>query len=647
MSTDRRIFIKTLAGGCAGSIILGSCGGSNIQNAEPAIGTVTDTKPVFPFFKYISRYNIGDFIPKDQGGKFVHTEIFGTEEDKMIVEMIRNGRLQEIYGSPIGWSKYEKSQLEKSVWLNRFYFLPSFARMYYLTGDKAYLEDMMQLIAQWIRDNPRQPDSHRKTFNWRDMQVAWRSIHWSWCYYLTEKDLTKQHKELITGSLKEHAEILLDGFGKAPLNEFNHQSHGGLAMLYLGVLFPSLEHSDELKSVGMRILSHHLDKAFNKDGGNVENMFGYYPFETHIFRDMYLLCSENDLKYPANTMSMLEKMATYISVVAQPNGIMPAINDSFDMPAGPILDTVNEILGLRRKVKKGESGYLPDSQLGVMRRGNKDNSWYLLAYPAATIGAHSHAGRLAFNFWVNGHPILTDSGCCNYDNPKLVTWYRTSQAHNTVLIDNKSDEATSSDRLWVAKRETGNRITHWEEKDNYSYCRMVSPDSEPANNSVNWSRSLVLVNDEFLILHDKFDSREEHSYKILFHFPPSDVSKRNERPALLVKGTTPIAIVPANPGRIKNLVLSDGEVSVKGKGMPAPMASFEISGNGSVHSLIVFIPGVEDLSQIRMEQESNDAGTGVVIYRSNSKKTVILLRNPEADKLSLFGRSTKKLVETF
>lgn len=650
MLSKRRLFLKSIAGGSAGLLFSGSLPGlalPGILFGNSLDSNYENGRPVFPFFGFVPRYNFGDYIPKDQGGKFVHTEIFDTEDDKLIVDKIRGGRLQQVYGTPINWSLYEKTELEKSVWLNRFYFLPSLARLYYLDRDQSCLDDMMQFISSWVKDNPRLPDSHRKTFNWRDMQVAWRSIHWSWCYYLTENGLTQEQKKIITDSLKEHADILLNGFGKAPLNEFNHQSHGGLAMLYLGVLFPSLEQAKELRENGMRILSHHLEKVFFEDGGNVEFMFGYYPFETHIFRDTYLLCSQNNIGYPASLLPMLEKMAAYIAAVAQPDGTMPQVNDSFEMPTAVILATVNELLDKRRRVGKGKTKYFPDSQLGVIRHDGKLYAWYLLAYPASVIGAHAHAGRLAFNFWLNGSPVLTDSGCPNYDNPKLVSWYRTSRAHNTVLIDGKSDEATSGKLLWVGKRNTGNRIVNWGEKDSLSYCRMISPGTEVVNNAVSWSRSLVLVKEKFLVLYDRFDASGEHDYEVLFHFSPTQVSVNEKRKALQLPGKSSLAILPSDPSMISSLTVEDAELSINGKDRPAPMATLKFTGKGLVHSVVVFMPGVEDLSSVKVSQEITEDGVGLEIISGNSERTVLLMRNPDSPKLSVLNFRSHELFEVF
>lgn len=627
MSGGRRLFIKKFFAGTAGMAL----GGLTI-NAVPAVALKIRgyrsghvDPPVFPFTRYAGRYNIGDYIPKDQGGKFIQMTILGSEEDAAIVKAVRDGLLNRVYGMPTGWQKYERSEIEKSVWLNRFYFLPSFARMYHLTGDRSYLDDMMGIIKQWISDNPRMPDSHRTTYNWRDMQVAWRSIHFSWCYYLGEKGLTPEEKMLIIDSLREHAHILLTGFGQARLNEFNHQSHGGLSMLYLGVLFPMLERSAELISRGMIILNHHLANAFYPDGGNVEQMFGYYPFQSHLFRDAFLLCTANGLEPPVNSIPMLRKMALYLAAVERPDGAVPQVNDSYEMPVKPTLDTINEILGSESVSAPQGSVLFPDTQVAVMRQGG-EAGFYLLANPASVIGAHAHAGRLGFELWHRGLPLIIESGCCNYDDPALVSWYRTTRAHNTVVIDGVTEAATSSELLWVPRRETPNRITDWKPSGDLPSLTMISPPEEATNASVRWSRKITLLTGHVAVISDTFGAEGEHSYELLLHFPPSEVNVSPSGKEITVKqvsraenaagtpegsaagspsgvqvqespGTQAVApatiysITPAGTGRFDT---TRGLVSIRAVSTEAPVASCRFSATGNASSHLLVIPSGRD-----------------------------------------------------
>lgn len=641
MKSGRRKFIKQISACCSAGISMGSLVPGvislNLEAGFNRLPTFPGEKadPVFPFFKYVSNYNIGDYIPKDQGGKFIQMELIGSENDEIITQAVQGGLLERIYGTPVGWNKYEKSEIEKSVWLNRFYYLPPFARLFYLTSDRKYLEYMMQIISQWIEDNPFLPDMPQRTYNWRDMQVAWRSIHLSWCYYLGFNGLSHDEKLKILNSLREHAVVLLSGFGSQQLNEFNHQSHGALAMLYLGILFPEFPEARDLKLKAILILNHHLENAFYNDGGNKEQMFGYYPFVSHIFRDAYLLCSGNNTTPARNNLPILGKMAAFMINAAQPGGTMPPVNDSFEMPVNVTVATINEILGKDAISVKPQSVYYPDTQVGILRDSDP-GKWYIMLYPAQAIGAHAHAGRLALNIWYDGNPVLIDSGCCNYDDRALVNWYRTSKAHNTVIIDGKSDEATSLETLWVPRRITANRITEWQDGEDLKYCRMESPAVEPANSTVKWTRSVGLILHNFVLIYDKFESTGAHNYEILFHFPSTTVVPGKDR-RLLVNET--LQIIPLIPARINDIIFTQGMVNKEGINVQAPVASYLLKGSGTVHSIFIIIPRRAGFDETRVSHKFRSDGILIKIKASGEAEITLMLNS---DALKLYNPKKSK-----
>lgn len=640
MNQNRREFVRKVMISAAGL----SLAESVLGQSGYRMNTDEDRKIIFPFMKYVPMYNIGEYIPKDQGGKFIQQVVLGTEDDKLIVEKIRGGLLESVYGNPVDWGKLEKTELEKSVWLNRFYYLPSFARQYYLTGDKACLDYMMDFIRRWIRENPRDAKNSPSKYNWYDMQVAWRAIHLSWCLYLTEGSLSPDDKSLIFHLQEEHSQILLDHFGGQSLNEFNHQAHGALAMLYLGVLFPDLPQSEELIEVAKRILNHHTEHAFYSDGGNVEQMFGYYPFEAHLFRDALLLFRSKGIAVPEQLPVLLRKMFHFLSAVAQPDGTMPPVNDSYPMPVGPILVTIADVLEINVSESWRGSAYFQDTQLGILKSSGIENNWYLLVNPAKTIGAHAHAGRLSFNLWYNNRPFIIDSGCCNYDDPMLVKWYRTTQAHNSVLIDRKSDPKTSGPEQWAAKRQTENRITYRDEESTHIFCQMNSPADEPANLLVNWSRSIAVVKNLFVVVHDHFGSDEAHEYAVLLHTPVLDVEKDGDA-YLLTNGDEKLALFYADNGNESRTEKGEGLISQDGTNVMAPVFTRRIQGK-DVYSTMVFYP-VQQTGKVQVEQEVTNEGAGLHIKTENGETYVVIFRNQDATTASFGGHSTSKIFAVF
>lgn len=607
-----------------------------------AASDIDDIKQRFPFYQYALKYNFGDFMPKDQGGKFVQVEVLGTEDDIQIVQKIRNGALQAVYGNPIGWEKYEKTEIEKSVWVNRFYYLPSFARMYYLTKDKSYVADMMDIIKEWVERNPKVNNAERRTYNWRDMQVAWRSIHLSWCYYLAYDALSAADRKVILDLQQKHVEVLLAGFAKQKLNDFNHQSHGALAMLYVACLFPELDGTISLEKNAVRILEHHLNHAHYQDGGNVEQMFGYYPFQTAIFRDAYMLCKRNGIVPPVGTLNMLHKMAKYMSDVAQPDFTMPAINDSYPMDVLTSLNILSEITGKDYTGNASASEFYPDTQIAVMRNCNERNSWYVLANPAKRIGSHAHAGRLSFVMWCNRKPLLIEAGCCNYDKRIKNQWYRTSKAHNTVLIDGRQDAESSSAAEYAKMRYTENKITKWEQSDKHVYCQMASLADDPTNNGVKWNRNIILSKGEFALIVDNFDAKDYHKYDILFHLPPIEANVCSSGEVVKLYRDSTVSVIPSSSSECTNLDISYEYVYLDGEDYKAPMLTYSLEKNGSFAKAFVIAPKHEFIQKVHQEETSD--GIGITVERKDGRATLFLLKNDASEEF-VFGkyRTTKSL----
>src|SRR5215831_17930822 len=142
----------------------------------------------FPFYAYAKQYDIWNFTPLDQGGRLIQLQLINSERDADVIKAIRSPQFFTPWGDPIRWDSLEKTELEKSVWLNRWYFLPCFARQYYLTRDRSYLDEIVKFIRKWVADNPVPSDLAEyfatKKYNWRDMQVAWRMQNVAWCYFL-------------------------------------------------------------------------------------------------------------------------------------------------------------------------------------------------------------------------------------------------------------------------------------------------------------------------------------------------------------------------------------------------------------------------------------------------------------------------------
>ena len=164
-----------------------------------------------------------EFHPMDQGGRLVQLQLVGSEKDVDTVTALRRPDFFSPWGDPIQWDRLETTELEKSVWLNRWYYLPCLARLYSITGDRSYLDDLLKLFRRWCVENPAPhdlPDCFRSgRYIWKDMQVAWRTQNLIWCFFLGRTGFSSTEQQELVDSIVVHARVLHAYFGEQPLSD--------------------------------------------------------------------------------------------------------------------------------------------------------------------------------------------------------------------------------------------------------------------------------------------------------------------------------------------------------------------------------------------------------------------------------------------
>jgi len=551
--------------------------------AEPRLGA-------FPFYQYATSYDIWAFTPMDQGGRLVQLQVIGSERDTDIVRAVRAPDFLAPWGDPVRWDALENTELEKSVWLNRWYVLPCFARQYYLTGDKAFLRDLLAFLRSWRDGNPApaDPSAHFATgrYNWRDMQVAWRVQNLAWCFFLGKDGFTATERREIYEIMATQARFLLAYFRTTPLNENNHQSHAASSMLYASLLFPDLPDAAVMKSRALEILAHHLDKAFFADGNSIELCPGYYPFFTSIFRDSYLLCRANGVPPPPGLRERLVQFHDYLRFVRQPDGLMPPVNDSSESSAAVPLKVLAEVCDLPPRSGPAPSHWFPSSQQAVMRDPDVRNPAYVFLDAGQQILGHWHGGKLGFHLWFGSRAFLVDSGVCNYDEMLRLLWYVRPEAHNTVLVDGEGDHiGGGTDRLTPL---AGSRIVKWESGDAYDWAVMTHDGFRGRKEPVSWRRDFILLKGVGAIVVDHLRSSGEHSYTWLYHFLPCALETRTaEKSAMTLFPDTNLLLLPASPAAVGQMSVGPGSLNVQGRNAAAPVVRYQTRGGDVVQAFLL------------------------------------------------------------
>jgi len=561
-------------------------------SAEDASGPEKVRTGNFPFYSYAKQYDIWNFIPLDQGGRLIQLQLIGSERDVDVIKAIRRPGFFAPWGDPIRWDSLEKTELEKSVWLNRWYFLPCFARQYYLTGDSGYLDEVSKFIRKWVAENPVPANLSEyfatKKYNWRDMQVAWRMQNLAWCYFLGKDGYSAAETRELFEIAKTHARVLLEYFGKQPFNENNHQSHGASAMLYAALLFPDIPEAGALKESAFAILNHHLEKAFYDDGNSVELVPGYYPFFASIFRDSFLLCESNHIAAPARSVERLKQFCNYMATVTQPNGLMPPINDSTESDPTVSIRLLGELLGLPDPAPA--SHWFSASDQAVMLDTTSPIPAYAFLDAGSRVAAHWHAGKLGFHLWFWDKAFLVDSGICDYDDKLRRGWFNKAEAHNTILVDGKGDydwtrfnETTRSD--------AGSRILQWESNDKYDWAVMQHGGFQDSQSPVSWVRHFVLLKGFGALVLDQLESETAHDYTWLFHLLPCSPNIQKELKAVHTDlMDVNLMLLPAESDVLVGPSVTDGTMNRQGVNVPNPVVKYDVHG-AKVQQAYFLLPG--------------------------------------------------------
>lgn len=230
-----------------------------------------------------------------------------------------------------------------------------------------------------------------------------------------------------------------------------------------------------LRAEALASLEENLTKGITPDGWWFEGSPGYHVYTLSALNRFAIPAKINNLGLP-HTSRMIEMLTTPFRV-AYPNLELPAINDSgvtslaglasyletatflFDDPKlGSALGHLYETRTAGRasfdalcygpdRLPEGqsfdqESVRLDHAGMAILRRPKTD--LYALLRSGRYQGGHDHPDRLNLIVYGLGQQLAPDLGTCGYGLP-LVRWYRSSVAHNTVVIDEKSQNHRESD----------------------------------------------------------------------------------------------------------------------------------------------------------------------------------------------------------
>ncbi|MCI0540999.1 MAG: heparinase II/III family protein [Verrucomicrobiales bacterium] len=365
----------------------------------------------------------------------------------------------------------------KRVWeFNRHQFLVTLGQAYLLTGREVYAERAVQLMQSWILSN-----RPFRGVNWGDaLEVGIRLLPWLWTLRLIESSpaLDAEAVRRIVTSV-----VLQRDYVRRHLSLYSspntHLLGEALALFVAGLALPELRGSRSCVRLGQRILEQELMQQVGDDGSHSEKSAYYHCYALEMYLLATILGQQHGVAFSSLWMRRVERMAEFLMYILRPDGSLARFGDDdggktlrlcnedyydsrsllavaalvfsrgdFKFVAGKLPEEIFWLFGAEG-VRKYESlaaaeppskgvRWFSDAQVAVARTGWSDGDSWLLAQgqPMGMLTAgHSHASPLSFELFMKGQPIVVDPGTYSYADEPWRNYFRSEQAHNTVIVD--------------------------------------------------------------------------------------------------------------------------------------------------------------------------------------------------------------------
>jgi len=492
------------------------------------------------------------------------------------IEWIQDPITKEEYPSVLYTNVYKlTSQTDvKYVWeLNRHEHLLHLGLAYWLTEDERYAKEFCQQITDWIDANP-----YLVGVNWTSsLEVAVRVINWVFSYnlFLDSKYLDNELNYKILNSLYQQGRYIIRNlsFFSSP---YNHLIGEATAIFILGTLFPEFQEASQWKITGWQILESEIEKQFFGDGGGVEQAISYHHYTLGFYLLASILQIKNGIKVNPKILEVIEQAIEFSMYLIKPNGSLPMIGDADDarsvkfanisngwdfrtfLAIGAILfnradfkkisDKISQealwlfgIQGLKKyneiRSELPEQTSIPFYSSGYfILRSSWDKEADYLCFDCGPQSAglykdftpsvaHGHADALSFELVIKGKPVIIDTGMFSYQDDYFQDYFRSTPAHNTIVIDGKS-QSTLLGKLGWANTYTStcqkwftSKFADYVEGEHDGYAK----DKDPIIHKRVIFFNKFTDSNRYWVVFDYLSGKGNHLIEQYFHFVPTEI----------------------------------------------------------------------------------------------------------------------------
>jgi hypothetical protein len=475
--------------------------------------------------------------------------------------------------------------------LNRHQNFISLGIAYWLTGDQRYVDSFIDQVQSWIKDNPLEHG-----MNWSNpIEISMRLIAWTTAFqfFRTSPKFQKEVGEEFIKSLWQQTDFTsrhLQPVLVANDTPNNHMIAELTGLILVSTAFPEFSATAKWRETAFRLLLEQVDIQTHSDGVNKEQTTGYHRFAAELLLLVLAGNYREGIKRESILEEKLEKMLDYILYTLLPDGTTPMWGDT-DFGRALGLDQNKNFWDFRPLLSTGAVLFERPDWKFAADRFDEESFWLLgtegmqkweqlatkspkeisCAFPQGGhyiirdswetntdvaffrcgefgLGgeghcAHAHSDLLSFILWVNGQPLLVDSGTYTYHGP-MRDYFRLASAHNTVKIDGRDQAIPLPNFKWQQIPKAKNK--DWSENSVTGVLNYAE---------VTFTRNLSHPRQGVWILGDEFSGNDKHKIEWFFNFAPGFDFE--------LKETEKILEVNKNGAHFLNVVMPNSNISAE------------------------------------------------------------------------------------
>jgi len=494
----------------------------------------------------------------------------------------------------VDWDANPYGYIEWSIRIHAFPFFIPLEHAWAETKDPKYALAIEKMINDWMTKTPMPLDVRAGGLAWGHSLIV---SHRAYCILvdaftvLCECDAVADQTLIdLLKAMYEHVVYLLKFESFPPSNKTISE---GKAMLATACSFPEFADAKDWFDAASARLLEDMRIQVLPDGASYELTPGYQMAIASWFLAAYQVAQKFDQALPSELEAGIRRMYDWCVSITRPDFSRPSVSDagSLDAKYHDALTKPGRFLENEAAIWVGTEGkegsppdYTsianPDSGYFVMRSGWEADAVYMLFEGGPFGRFHQHEDMLSFDLFAHGQPFIVDPGIASYYPNPWTTFYRTTQAHNTVLVDGCGQKRRNqSIDEWV---DSARDKTFWYSDDKFDVAMAnYAAEWDGLDDAITHRRAVMFVKPGYFLLFDELVGEGEHTYEALFHFMPYRVLIDPKTNAVRTGRMTPpnLEIVPLTDVT-PHLVCGQndpvqGWLAIGGQDVPAPVAIYK------------------------------------------------------------------------